>query len=263
MKIAAFTQLHNELEKGNLENWFRCVDVCDYIYIYDQASTDGSFDVYNKYAHKTTVIKAPVNDFKRELLCKQKLYNLLSEQTPDVDWILWLDGDLLLDGRLLANGGSLLRGLCNYGDVSKINGFLFGHYNLWRSDTHYRTDLEYHGLHCNWFPLWKNTKNLQFSKVEQLHQPQYPINIAGIARCNFSVIHRGFATDYQLMNKYNIYKSHGQKGWDLDRLLDEETLTTLRLPDGLLPQWFNVTDDTDPKTKRKIKEIYIEKYGSL
>ena len=31
MKIIAFTQLRNELNKGNLENWFKCTEPCDYI----------------------------------------------------------------------------------------------------------------------------------------------------------------------------------------------------------------------------------------
>ena len=36
MKIIAFTQLRNELSKGNLENWFKCTEPCDYRYIFDQ-----------------------------------------------------------------------------------------------------------------------------------------------------------------------------------------------------------------------------------
>ena len=45
MKICGFLQIYNELEKGNLK---RCITnlkkYCDYIAVYDDGSTDGSFD---------------------------------------------------------------------------------------------------------------------------------------------------------------------------------------------------------------------------
>ena len=69
MKIIGFTQLHNELSKGNLKNWFRSLEFCDYIYIYDQASTDGSLDYYKTHKN-TVVIESPTNDFEREIACK-------------------------------------------------------------------------------------------------------------------------------------------------------------------------------------------------
>ena len=35
MKISGFAQMRNEKEKGNLENWFKCMEqVCDNIFIY-------------------------------------------------------------------------------------------------------------------------------------------------------------------------------------------------------------------------------------
>ena len=42
-------ELRNELSNGNLENWFRCMEFCDKIYIYDQASDDGSLEYYEKF----------------------------------------------------------------------------------------------------------------------------------------------------------------------------------------------------------------------
>ena len=55
MKIVGFTQLRNELEKGNLENWFKCMSVCDHIYIFDQNSTDGSLEYYKKFDNVTVI----------------------------------------------------------------------------------------------------------------------------------------------------------------------------------------------------------------
>ena len=104
MKIIAFTQLRNELSNGNLENWFKQMEVCDYIYIFDQNSDDGSKEYYKKFDN-CTVIESPTNRFKEELICKNELLKILLADHPDVDWILWIDGDLMLDGRLLKDNG--------------------------------------------------------------------------------------------------------------------------------------------------------------
>ncbi len=58
------------------------------------------------------------------------------------------------------------------------------------------------------------------------------------------------------MTKYDVYKSNGQNGWKLERLLNEFDLNVIKLDDKLLPEWFNITDDVNPKEKNKIREIY-------
>ena len=91
MKIIGFAQLYDELSNGNLENWFKSMNtICDHIYIYDQASTDGSKEYY-KTQPNVTVIESPINDFENELICKQKLLEQIRKDHPDYDWILWLE----------------------------------------------------------------------------------------------------------------------------------------------------------------------------
>jgi hypothetical protein len=255
MKIIGFSQLRNELSKGNLENWFKQMSVCDYIYIFDQNSDDGSLEYYKQFKN-TVVIESPTNRFKDELICKQELLAKLLSEHPDVDWILWLDGDLLFDGRLLANDGKELKELCRSGNANNIDAYYFNHYNLWRSDVHYRVDDMYHSLNGGWVPLWRNTGNLHFNNVSGLHQRQYPHGLNRIIESPYSVVHRGFATDYQIMTKYDVYKSNGQNGWELERLLNEHTLTVEQLEMDLLPDWFVITDDVNPINKPKIREIY-------
>ena len=255
MKIIGFAQLRNELEKGNLENWFKCMSVCDYIYIYDQNSEDGSKEYYKKFDN-CVVIESPTNRFNEELICKQELLEKLLLDHPDADWILWLDGDLLLDGRLLSNNGKLLKDLCELGDVNKIDGYKFNHFNLWRSDIYYRIDDAYHSLDGNWCALWRNNGKLKFDKKIGLHHLQYPTGIINVSKIPYSVIHRGFATDYQIMTKYDVYKSNGQNGWNLERLLNEFSLEVIKLDDNMLPDWFVITDGTNPKEKNKIRDIY-------
>lgn len=258
MKIIAFTQLRNELSNGNLENWFKQMEVCDYIYIFDQNSDDGSKEYYKNFDN-CVVIESPINRFKEELICKGELLKKLLSDHPNVDWILWVDGDLMLDGRLLANNGEKLRELCASGSANGTDAFLFNHFNLWRSDVHYRVDDQYHSLNGNWWPLWRNNGNLSFPIVSGLHKKQYPDGLKVPVRTTFGMVHRGFATDYQIMNKYDLYKANGQKGWPLERLLNEHTLKVEDLPRNLLPDWFEVTDDVNPITKIRIRDIYNAK----
>ena len=82
-------------------------------------------------------------------------------------------------------------------------------------------------------------------------------------KANFGIIHRGFATDYQIMTKYDVYKANGQNGWALDRLLDEKTLEVVKLNIDMLPTWFELTDDVNPKTKEKIIDIYNERHEQI
>lgn len=260
MKIIGFSQLRNELSKGNLENWFKQMSICDYIYIFDQNSDDGSLEYYKQFEN-TTVIESPTNRFSEELICKNELLTKLLSDHPDADWILWLDGDLLLDGRLLANNGKDLKELCRLGTVHKIDGYMFNHYNLWRSDIFYRVDDQYHSLNGSWCPLWRNNGKLKFETVSGLHLLQYPKGIEKVNVTPYSVVHRGFATDEQIMLKYDVYKANGQNGWKLERLLDEHELKVELLDNELLPDWFEITDDVNPITKRKLREIYNEKNG--
>lgn len=258
MKIIGFSQLRNERSKGNLENWLKCMDICDYIYVVDQASDDSSKELYDQ-CEKLSVIYNKINDFENEIFIKSELLKRLLSDHPDTDWIFWVDGDTLIDGRLLSAGKEALEYMCNIASSNSADGISFGHYNLWRSDVHYRVDDGYHGLNDQGvICLWRNVPEIFFPESPGLHNPQYPKNITSIMRANLNLIHRGFATDDQITLKYDIYKERGQTGWALDRLLNETTLTVEELPKELLPNWFDIKDSTNPLQKRKIIEIYNE-----
>tara|TARA_R110000744_G_scaffold40688_3_gene92310 strand:+ start:3497 stop:4258 length:762 start_codon:yes stop_codon:yes gene_type:complete len=251
MKIVGFCQLHNELEKGNLENWFTSMRFCDYIYIYDQNSEDGSKEYYKKYPN-VRVIQSDTNNFENEIKCKSLLLETLLKEHPDTDWIFWMDGDTILESG--ANRTSI-EYLLKKADERELDGLSLGHYNLWRSDVHYRIDNEYHWLHNNGvLAFWKNNGNISFPRTAGLHQNQFPDGMNNVGRVqNLSLIHRGFSTDEQITTRYHIYKNRGQSGWSLDRLLDEKTLKVMRLSDDLLPGWFNIKNDIDPCLLEKIK----------
>ena len=151
------------------------------------------------------------------------------------------------------------KNLCNNLWNDPNQGYLFGHKNLWRSDVHERMDDSYNGLD-GWgvCALWKFNENLSFDDGSGLHRPQYPLQIVNKIKLPYSLVHRGFATDYQIMTKYQVYGANGQSGWALERLLEESTLAVHKIDYEMLPDWFKITDDVTPLNKKKIREIYNE-----
>tara|TARA_R110002012_G_scaffold156060_1_gene316911 strand:+ start:8797 stop:9570 length:774 start_codon:yes stop_codon:yes gene_type:complete len=252
MKIVGFTQLRNELSKGNLENWFKCMEFCDYIYIYDQASDDGSLEFYKNYSN-AVVIESSVNDFDKEISCKKQLLEKLLNEHPDTDWIFWMDGDTLLDGRLLRNEAQEIKMMLNAASSQGIDILTLGHYNLWRSDIFYRVDTDYDWLHNNGVKaFWRNNGDLSFPDNSGLHQPQHPLGLKTEARVDRNLIHRGFATEQQILTRYNLYKSKGQKGYLLDRLIDEKNLSVVEIDKKQLPDWFQINDAENPIFKKTL-----------
>ena len=255
-KIIGFSQLHNELEKGNLENWFKCMSVCDYIYIYDQNSSQANKDYYKKFSN-CVVIESPINDFENELICKDMLLQKLLNEHPDTDWIMWLDGDSFIDLDSREKVEDILKNISN-----DIDGIDFNHYNIWRSQIRYRIDNLY-----DYFDkvkrtvFWRNNGKLRFPHVKGLHnqENERPIGIENRIRVNHGIIHMGFATDEQIFERYKINKQKGVSGYNLDRLLDESTLETKVLTKKHFPSWFKITDYTDPKDKTKLIDLINEK----
>jgi hypothetical protein len=256
MKIVAFAQLHDELRKGNLENWYRSLAGCDHVYVFDQGSRDGSHAVYARDP-RTVVLANPVNAFDRELECKAELLERLLADHPDTDWVFWLDGDTILDGRLLADRAHGFRELCRRGIAEGVGGFKLGHYNLWRSDTYYRLDNEFHGLHgCGVCALWRNNGRLRFPRRPGLHVTTIPDGLGPCRRVDYSLVHRGFATDAQILEKHRVYRSRGQRGWELDRLIDESHLRVAPIPRELLPDWYSIRDGgASPLGKPPVAEL--------
>jgi len=257
MKIIGFSQLYNEHRNKNLTYWFNCMDtVCDKVYIYDQNSTDHSKDFYKR--KNAVVIESEINDFSNELICKQKLLDKLLAENPDTDWILWLDGDTLLDNRLLNK--EVLHDLCKKAGDNSIDAISLGHLNLWRSDIHYRLDSNYDYFdkvgRC---PLWRNNGRLKFAVEPGLHKHQEPyLGFNNIARVDAKLIHRGFATDQQIIDRYKNYKARGQTGNDLSRLIDETTLAVATVPTEILPPWYQILQVIDPTQRPKIKTYINE-----
>lgn len=218
-KIFAFLQLYNEYEKGNL---IRCLDNCqqwaDEIFIYDDCSTDGSVDIYLKYTDKNNIIIGEKNEFNRELFHKHQLLELTLAKQPD--FIGWIDGDDILDKTLTESMQLFLNNL-----PSNIDGVSLHNINLWRDDRYYRIDNMFNGLHK--INIWRNNGQLSYSPNSGLHQPQHPSGMNNICSFGNKLLHYGFSTKEAIIRKYLDYKAQGQSGWDLYRLIDEESSFSL------------------------------------
>ena len=233
MKIIGFAQLYNEESKGNLRNWIKSMSFCDYVYIYDQNSTDSSKELY-KQQDNFVVVESPVNDFKSEIKC---------------------NGDTILSRNEGRDSIERLLTLCDQHGCGSID---LRHFNLWRSDIYYRIDNQYDYLdRVGVRAFWKNNGQLKFPTTDGLHQLQYPNFLGGkVARLeDIFLIHKGFSTDSQIINRYHLYKSRGQSGWSLERLIDENTLAVNILHKSVYPTWFKFNDLENPIDKEKIVDL--------
>ena len=243
MKIIGFSQLRNELSKGNLHNYFKSMEFCDYIYIYDQASDDGSQEVYKQHDN-AIVIQSETNKFNEEVICKKELLEKLLSEHPDTDWIFWMDGDTCLEKRLMDDNFSRLYQELERVDADGCDGAHLHNLNLWRSNRWARSDNSFNGLDPLCF--WKNTGRLEFPAISGLHKRVCPLGIINDTTLPYDLIHYGFSTDEQIIERYKTYKSLGQSGWELDRLLDESGIALWPLSDSVLPSFVDHSHGCKP-----------------
>lgn len=248
MKLTCMAQMYNERSiigsdgRSNLERFLLSIDkYCDALVMYDDASTDGSVGLLELWRaslplcddsvrlKEIHIIRGTINEFNAEM--SHKVLALDKCKQIGSDWILWLDVDEVIEAR---GEQGALRELCEGAKRGAINLF---NRNLWRSDRYYRVDELWNaGLFCR---LWRVTDELQYYRpTPGLHQDLVPKNIEGRDTKNLRVIHYGFATDKNILRKYHTYKSHGQKGRALQRLVDEKTIRLCSAD----PLWFNDTD---------------------
>ncbi len=250
-KIVAICQVYNELNKGNLERFFKYVlPLVSNVVVYDDGSTDGSYE----YAKSKTpfVVRKNENEFESEIEHKEILVQ--KAKVLNADFILWLDADEVLS----TDDPFLLQKLCSQIDEKKIDALSFYEVNLWRSTSWQRIDSLYE---TGWFVrLWKVTEDMHYKISKKgLHQRQYPTTINIIEKTNeVKVIHYGFSSEKQLSYKYITYKSHGQRGFDLDRLINEDDLKLQKVSSKIFPKglWH---DDNKPKKYSFINALsYVE-----
>lgn len=227
MKICAFIQMYNEVEKGNL---VRCLNNvkqwADEIVIYDDASTDDSVKVAQQYT--SYVIQGGENCINRELFHKQDLLDLALTLNPD--WIMWIDCDETLDRQGTVGG---LRALA---ESSTSDAHSFHEVNLWISQTYARIDSLFDkGWFCR---LWRVVDGLRFDTQVGVHLRLYPITIKDIERSEINVLHYGFWDYPKMLVKIGAnlwdktdFLTKAEDNW----ILNETECTCYKVPDQIYP----------------------------
>ncbi len=242
MKLVAFLQLYNELENGNLR---RCLENCskwaDDIFIYDDCSDDGSQEVYTEYTDRKNILSGQERKFHEELFHKQRLLELTLKSNPD--WIGWIDGDAILDRFLMES----CRNFLNMIEEKGYEAVKAHNMNLWRHPAYYRLDNKFN---ASWpVVFWKNKGTLHYDPTASLHRRQYPQGIGKSkiykAPPDVHLLHYGFSSEMLIAKKYLVYKALGQRGWALNRIIDEQSSFVLdKVPRELFPEE-NIPDDYD------------------
>lgn len=218
MIITGFVQMRNELQSGHLK---RFIDwnsaLFNHLAIFDDASTDGSFE-YLQDKNVDLIIRSEYCSFGSELANKRKLLELAKQKFPDTDWFLWLDVD-----EVLFASREELEDLLTKAAQGDYSGVSFRLTNLWKNENYFRTDSGYDSLSN--VRLWKNSAKLEFSPETGLHKLLHPKGIERILeQRDFHVTHFGFATKELVAQKFSYYRSFGQQGSNLWRLIDESSM---------------------------------------
>lgn len=215
MIITGFLQCRNEIDTGHLQRflmWNR--DLFDHLAVIDDGSDDGTSELIEEYCD--ILIKKESSAFTSERVLKKELLREVQRVLPQTDWILWLDAD-----EVLLSSREELELIIDKAKELGSDSISFPLLNLWRSDKNFRIDNGYDSLRK--IHLWKNSDKLTYEAISGLHLPSHPNGLLRTLECDsLYVIHFGFASEKNILEKFNNYKFLGQEGNNLWRLIDEK-----------------------------------------
>lgn len=222
MDLIGFLQIRNELASGHLDRFLSInVPLFDKLYVYDDASDDGTRELIEKYA--TKVIRGSSRQFGSELKNKKKLLDLVKEECQPGDAIIRLDAD-----EILYCSKEELKTLIESAFENSYDSITLAHRNLWRSFHWFRVDDNYNSFRPT--RVWKLSDSLDFKNQVGLHVTTDPIGLRATLNSElYPVIHFGFAEKSLILDKYATYKAHWQSDYPLFRLISEEGLQLEKL----------------------------------
>lgn len=222
MKIIGFLQVRNEVSSGHLQRFVeRNLELFDKLYVYDDASTDGTDQAIAKYA--TVLIRAKDSKFSSELEIKAQLLKRVQDECDEGDAILRLDAD-----EILYASKNELSELIRESFSMGFDSISLPHRNLWRSTAWFRVDDSYNSFRPS--RVWRVSKNLSFPLSFGLHVTSDPLGLKATRHVDkFPVIHFGFASTDLILQKYESYRQHWLSGYALNRMINERGLKLEKL----------------------------------
>lgn len=248
MKLIAIAQFYNELEGGYLEQFVAHHDgLFDKVIVYDDGSTDGTAEFCRSHGYQ--VISSRQNDFLRERYHKSKLIEEANKFLPD--YIISLDAD-----EICTNSRSELEAFCAKCSSTGADGVACNFVNLWRSKRHKRIDSLFD--ESKPVKIWRHEPNLDaFENLKQgLHQKLYPDYVKSVIyEDDLVILHTGFSTSERIMEKFLRYRSLGQEGFNLLRLIDESHFETAKVEDKCFPVGW--PDDTAAPAAITVEDYFV------
>ena len=217
MIITGILQVRNEVVSGHLARFLEWnLPILDHLVAYDDCSTDQSISMLENSG--AVVIRGDFRSFQSELNIKNSLLSRALSDFPETEWFLWLDADeLLLESR------EKLESILNESKLLGFDGIQFPLVNLWRSELRFRTDSGFNDLSNVRF--WRNNQQLKFKLEPGLHHLMHPAGMKRIRQYDaLRILHFGFSSDLNILNKFQTYQQAGQRGRNLWRLADESNL---------------------------------------
>lgn len=240
MRLLAFLQMNNEIEKGNL---VRCLNNCkqwaDDIVIYDDGSTDSSVEIARQYTEH--IICGKERCFVEELAHKQRLLEYAIGLSPD--WIFWIDADEIID----RNGTTGALRLLAETAAPDARAFAFQEVNLWQSETYCRIDGPFST--SRFVRLWRVIPGMHIKVERGLDHPSYPCHIKTFSECDIRVLHYKFADYKKLMWGAGFGRKTKDELIDIAKdnfIFDQRNCRCLRVP----IKWFppeNIPEDRWPE----------------
>ena len=248
-RILGFAKVRNEIiREGNVHRMLRnLAQFCNGGILCDDASTDGTGDVLEEFAHDHAgwqVMHVPQDEqsFDNELAVKDVMMRLIHDRHDEPDWIWWADADeWLADAKALRS----------YVEGHQSPGYRFHYTQPWRTTAWARTD---DGFDDGVFvKLWRYTPDLSFDTGRGTHRNQFPKQIPYQACpvAPFEVVHYGnvgknlvwkaiqYAGGLGGVDRH-IHFGHSPStslatGVGFDKKYPAEVPVYRRVPDGLCP----------------------------